>query len=662
METISLKKILVANRGEIAMRIVKSIRSLGIPAVAVYAEDDKDSLHVSSADEAFSLGEGGIKDTYLNIHKIIEAALFSGCDAIHPGYGLLSENSLFAKACREHNLIFIGPSKEVLQLMADKTEARKMVAELGIPILSGYECSVSELLLTKDLCFPLIVKPSLGGGGKGMHIVHHSEELQKSVKTASREADNYFADSRVYFEQYIEFARHIEIQIAADHFGNVIHLFERECTIQRNFQKIIEEAPSPSLDDGLRNTLTSAAVKIAQAAKYANIGTVEFLLDEKNNWYFIEMNTRIQVEHPVTEAITGIDLVKLQLEIASDRPLPFSQDNIRMTGHAIELRVNAEDTLNHFRPSSGDITLFTYPVRTRFDTFINAPYVLTSHYDSLLGKLVVWAEDRIKAHDSAMRFLEDVHVHGIETNVPFLKEILKSNQFVENKLYTRYCNDLIPSFVSEFQTKKEHQPFYIPVIAFVFLNFGRKQSSASSAWQHVGYWRFVQEVRVRYNKEIFFVRFQEKSSQWIYRISDTEYIAQITYLEKIVVIKMNGFTHKVYYSFTRDGRTIIETGGFVHKLESPDLLGTAVIKRHHQDTSENLINNYIRAPLHGRVIKINVLENTKINRGDVLLVIESMKTENNITAPRNGFIKTIHVTEGAQVKDNTLLMELEFNV
>jgi acetyl/propionyl-CoA carboxylase alpha subunit len=658
---LSFRKVLVANRGEIASRIIKAAQGLGIIAVAIYAQDDRNSLHVSQADEAISLGDGNISETYLNIPKIIEIAVATKCSAIHPGYGFLSENHLLAKNCKDNDIVFIGPTAKAIKQMGDKTEARNIVKALGIPVLAGYEGTVEELQARKDLKFPLIVKPSMGGGGKGMHIVQNQQELKEKVDAASREAGNYFANKRVYLEQYIEFARHIEVQIAGDHFGNVIHLNERECTIQRNFQKIIEEAPSPSINADLRKELTSAAVKIAKAVNYTNAGTLEFLLDDKGNWYFIEMNTRIQVEHPVTEAITGIDLVKLQVQIAQGNPLPYKQEDIAINGHAIEMRINAEDPVHHFRPSSGTITHFVYPDTCRFDTFIASPYQLTSHYDSLLGKLIVYDINRNAASLQAIQGLNDTHIHGIETNIPFLKSILSSDEFSENNLYTRWCNHIIPSFIDETISLQADTQIHIPLIAFVYLNFQKAASDAASIWQSIGYWRTIQQVNVKHRSEIYDISFHKTATSWFYKISGNDYEVKIIDKNQgYITINSEESFSRIYFSFAPEGKTCIEFNGFRYMLESPDLLQTAMLQKKKNEASDGPVDGHIRSPLHGRVTKINVLENTKINRGDVLLVIESMKTENHIVAPMSGLIKTIHVSEGNQVKDNALLIELEY--
>lgn len=655
-----LNKLLIANRGEIATRIIKTASDLGIHTVAIYADDDKDSLHVLLAGEAYPLGPGTLKETYLNISKIIEIAVSANCDSVHPGYGFLSENFLFARECIAHNLIYVGPDPQTIVRLGNKTEARYTVQKLNLPVLKGFECSLKDLLAKHKFKFPLILKPTLGGGGKGMHIVYNHDQLRESFKTASREAGNYFADTRVYFEQYIERARHIEVQIAADHHGNIVHLFERECTIQRNFQKIIEEAPSPSLNEKLREEITSAAVRIAQSAHYTNIGTVEFLLDNQNNWYFIEMNTRIQVEHPVTEAITGIDLVKLQLAIASGQRLPFAQEQVRKNGHAIELRINAEDPEHDFRPSSGYISLLKYPEQCRFDTFVNSPGRLPSQYDSLLGKLIVWGPNREQAHASAVNSLRQTHIHGLQHNINFLNAILNSDNFIQNNLYTRFCHDFIPVFTEKIQKQRLVQPILIPIIAFVYLNFQKRPKNPASIWDYIGYWRPEQEVRVVLDEKLYTVRFEEKNMHYTYDVSGTIYQAIInSTLSDMLTLSINGSTFQITYSLTENKLTIIETGGFQYYLKSPDLLGTASLPVKSADIPEVTDNGYVVAPLYGRITKINVLENAKVNRGDVLLVIESMKTENNITAPKKGTVKSIHVTEGTQVKDNMLLIEIE---
>lgn len=657
-------KILIANRGEIATRIIKAAQGLGIIAVAIFAEDDRHSLHVSLADEAFPLGDGNISETYLNIPKIIEIAVTNKCTAIHPGYGFLSENCTFAKACENHDIVFVGPSLQVLQLMGDKAEARKLVKSMGIPVLDGFECSLSELQTRKDIAYPVMIKPAMGGGGKGMHVAHNLDELLEKVKSASREAANYFANDRVYFEKYIEFARHIEVQVMGDHAGNVVHLFDRECTIQRNFQKIMEEAPSPSLNDKLRKEITNAAVCISKAVQYSNAGTVEFLLDNKGNWYFIEMNTRIQVEHPVTEAITGIDLVKLQLQVASGYLLPFGQEDVVMNGHAIELRINAEDPARHFRPSSGNISLFKYPDEVRFDSFIQNPYQLTATYDSLLGKMIVIGKNRAEAIQKSCMFIQQMHILGIETNISFLKFILENDKFITNQLYTKFCSDVLPAFTAENQRLHNDLSSHIPVIAFTYLNFQRINGNTASIWQTIGYWRSIQQVQVTSQGEVFDVAFQKTSTHYTYTVEGEEYIVRI--MDKgndFITISNDGNVYKICHSLSPDGKTYMEIGGFQYQLQSQDLLRTAFVRKKNIETADNPFNGHIRAPLHGRVVKINCLVNGKINRGDVLLVIESMKTENHIVAPHSGTIKTIHVAEGNQVKDNMLLMEMEyFNV
>ena len=379
MNTRRINKVLIANRGEIAVRVIKTLKKLHIDSVAVFADNDANALHRRMADEAYPLGNGTLKDTYLNVCKIIDAALDAGVDAIHPGYGFLSESPELAKACQANNLIFIGPDAETMRLMGNKIAARKVAVEHGIPVAFGTMGSHEEILQMADtLPYPVLIKAAAGGGGKGMHIVWDKSDLKDELQRASREAEKYFGDGTVFVEQYIENPRHIEVQVLADHHGHVIHLHERECTIQRRYQKIIEESPSPTLTEEKRQQICDTAVKLCQAIGYHNAGTVEFLVDKNMNFFFLEMNTRIQVEHPVTEMRTGIDIVEEQIRIARGKEMGWTQDMIQPQGHAIELRIYAEDPVNGFLPTPGKVTAYHEPqVRgARVDSSIDGPCLI----------------------------------------------------------------------------------------------------------------------------------------------------------------------------------------------------------------------------------------------------------------------------------------------
>ena len=655
-----IKKILIANRGEIAVRIIRTANEMGIDTVAVYAEDDKASLHVSKAQSSISLGNGELSETYLNIDKLIQIAKQTGSDAIHPGYGFLSENKDFAEACKTNSLIFIGPSIEVLEKMGNKAEARKTVKQLDIPVIEGYECTEEELLSIKNIQFPIIIKPALGGGGKGMNVAYDLIDLKEKITKAKREASSFFANDLLYFEHYIEKARHIEVQILGDNFGNIIHLFERECTIQRNFQKIIEEAPSPSLSINQRTEITEAAAAIAKSIDYTNAGTIEFLFDEIGNWYFIEMNTRIQVEHPVTEAITGIDIVRQQILISSGLPLVLNQNDISITGHSIEVRINSENPMNDFRPSAGPLSLFQKPKNCRIDSFIEAPLNISPQYDSMLAKLIVHAENREVAINEMLIKLSKTHIHGIQNNISFLKALLNSKQFNENTIHTRFCNEFVKDFSVLFLEKQNRQNIEYFIIAFVYFNFQKKIKNAQNIWESIGYWREHQEICVNCEETNYKVKFYINSDKIIYIIDNKEFNIGIQELSNnsILILKKD-IPIEVFFSLLPEGISIIEIEGDQKKISSPNLLKTAFVAIRENNSEIISSEKLIKSPLYGKVLRIVSFIGKKVNRGEVLVVIEAMKTENLIKATGDGVVKAIHVIEGAQVKDNEVLIEFE---
>ena len=438
------KRVLVANRGEIAVRVIYALRELGIESVAIYSEADKDSLHVELADYAVCVGPPPPQDSYLNFSRIMSAAVVSGVDAIHPGYGFLAENPDFADLVEKSGVIFIGPSSRHVQFMGDKIEAKRLMKEAGVPVLPGTENPVGSLSearnIVRDIGLPVIIKAASGGGGRGMRIVRNPDALEKAFSMAQKEAEISFGDPRVYIEKYIENPRHIEVQIAADQHGNIIHLGERECSIQRRHQKLLEESPSPAVDENLRTKMGEAAIKGAQAINYHSLGTMEFLLDEDGNFYFMEMNTRIQVEHPVTEWVTGIDLVKMQILIAMGEKLSHTQKEINFKGHAIEVRINAEDPDNGFIPNPGKIEFLHFPggPGVRIDTHIYQGYTIPPYYDSLIGKLIVHDEDRSSAIKRLYRALEETIIKGVKTTVPFYLKLLENEDFQKGNIDTHF--------------------------------------------------------------------------------------------------------------------------------------------------------------------------------------------------------------------------------
>ncbi len=449
-------KILIANRGEIAVRIIRTLREMGIRSVAVYSEVDRAAAHVRMADEAALIGPAASSESYLNIDRILEAARRHGAEAIHPGYGFLSENAAFAQACADAGVAFIGPSAESIRLMGSKTEARRVAKSGGAPIVPGTEQGITSsgeaVEFAREAGLPVMLKAVAGGGGKGMRRVDREEELATAFDAASSEALRAFGDGRIYAEKLIENARHIEVQVFGDQHGNIVHLGERECSVQRRHQKVIEESPSPLVArmPGLRERMGEAAIKAARAAGYYNAGTVEFLADNSGNFYFLEMNTRLQVEHPVTELVTGLDLVRLQVEVAAGGRLPFTQEQVMLRGAAMECRIYAEDPANRFFPSPGKITQLAEPggPGVRVDSGIYCGWNVPLEYDPMLSKLIVWSDTREHAIEKMLRALSEYHVGGIKSNIPLFRSILNDPAFRAGDLHTGYLDALLSAGIS----------------------------------------------------------------------------------------------------------------------------------------------------------------------------------------------------------------------
>ncbi|QJA08495.1 acetyl-CoA carboxylase biotin carboxylase subunit [Romboutsia sp. CE17] len=447
-----LNKILIANRGEIAVRIIRACRELNIRTVAIYSEGDKDALHTQMADEAICVGGPLSKDSYLNMANILSACVLTGCEGIHPGFGFLSENPKFAKICKECNIKFIGPDFEVIELMGDKARAREIMKSANIPVIPGYEGDINSiehgLEIANTIGYPLMIKAAAGGGGKGIRIVYNAEEFKHNYEAAKLESKACFGEDKLYIEKYIQNPRHIEFQILADEQGNVIHLGERECSLQRNNQKVLEEAPSCFLDDKLRKEMGEVAVRAAKAVNYKNAGTIEFLVDDNGKFYFMEMNTRIQVEHPITEMITNIDIVKEQLKIASNQKLEITQDDVKIQGHAIECRINAEDPNNNFRPCPGVISELYVPsgLGVRVDSAIYCGYEIPPYYDSMIGKLITYGDNRENAIIKMKRALDEFAIGGVTTNIDFQYEILEHEDFVNGNYTTSFIDEKLVNY------------------------------------------------------------------------------------------------------------------------------------------------------------------------------------------------------------------------
>lgn len=453
-----LTNVLVANRGEIALRIIRECQDNGIKATAVYSTTDKDSLHVSLADKAVCIGDPSPRDSYLQMNRILSAALAAGCDAIHPGFGFLSENAEFARACEDHGIVFIGPRGETIEEMGDKAKAKACMRKAGVPVVPGSDGAVKDaqeaLEVAEKIGFPVLIKASSGGGGRGMRQADTAEELRNAYSEASMEAESAFGDETCYVEKLIQNPRHIEVQVVADGKGNVIHLGERNCSIQRRHQKMLEEAPCFNLDEAVRKKLLQAAVTAAKACNYRSAGTVEFVMDEENNFYFIEMNTRIQVEHPITEMITGVNIVSLQLKIASGQELSLRQGDIHFKGHAIECRINAEEVENDFRPSPGKIEFLHFPggVNIRVESALYPGCTISPWYDSMAAKIIAYGDTRIQAVRRMRRALGETIIQGVPTTLDLQQLILYNRSFLRGTYTTNFCEEELPGILKMLRT------------------------------------------------------------------------------------------------------------------------------------------------------------------------------------------------------------------
>jgi acetyl-CoA carboxylase biotin carboxylase subunit len=469
-----ITKVLVANRGEIALRVMRSVREMGIGTVAVYSEADRQSPHVRFADEAVCIGPPPSSESYLKIEKIIGAAKQTGANAIHPGYGFLSENEDFARACRNNNIIFIGPSPKAIEIMGSKLAAKEAVAKFNVPLVPGTSTPIIDVKEAKAIAdkigYPVLIKASAGGGGKGMRVVENNSEFESQLERAQSEAISSFGDGSVFIEKYITNPKHIEFQVFGDHHGNVIHFFERECSIQRRHQKVIEEAPSSALTPALRKAMGEAAVNVLKSCNYTNAGTVEFILDEKKNFYFLEMNTRLQVEHPVTEMVTGFDLVKLQVKVAQGEPLPFKQEELSIRGHAIEARVYAEDPTNNFLPDIG--TLHTYKIPkghgVRIDDGFEQGMSIPFYYDPMIAKLVCHAETREMAIEKTLRALRDYEITGVETTINFCKFAVNHEAFRSGNFDTNFVNRYFKPEMLQSETNPDSESIAVALAGMLF--------------------------------------------------------------------------------------------------------------------------------------------------------------------------------------------------
>ncbi|MGV8091610.1 MAG: acetyl/propionyl/methylcrotonyl-CoA carboxylase subunit alpha [Mangrovibacterium sp.] len=648
------RKLLIANRGEIAVRIIRTAKKLGIRTVAVYAEDDRKSLHVSLADEAFLLPGTLPSENYLDQDLIIDLALRSGAEAIHPGYGFLSENGSFAEKVEQAGLTFIGPTPEQINLMGDKIRAIDYVSSLNVPVITGKR-GKAEKLLEESYEFPVMIKASSGGGGKGMQLVWQTDDLPLAIDRAQRQAEKYFGNGTLFIEKYLPDARHIEVQVMGDGKGDAVHLFERECSTQRKYQKLIEESPALSLSVGVKEKLYDYALRIAKAVHYRGAGTIEFLVDQHENCYFLEMNTRLQVEHPVTECITRQDLVLWQLQVAAGMGLPLKQKEIKQTGHAIELRICAEDPGAGFIPSCGTVGALTIPASVRWDSFITAGTKIPAAYDSLIGKLVVHDRSRGEALEKLTIALQKLLVTGVKTNQLFLLNVIRSETFRTNKMTACFLegqvNDLL--YLSDDARKN------IPV-EMIFASYlaGRycRPLERKDLWFNAGHWRsqtalYVDVDNISYHFDVLrsgnksYLRYQNKWSE----LSDVDFDGNT------IIFKLDDHFYEVMVYDEQD-TTVVQYQAHQFRIGKSCFVDRSR-RRKYSDKSD--IPSQIVAGLFGKVVDVFIEPGDQLFKGQNLLIIESMKMEFTIQSPVDATVKAVHVSKGKMVQDTEILVDLE---
>ena len=659
----TFRKILIANRGEIALRILRAARSEGMQVVAVFAEDERNAAHVTLSDEAYSLESGSLADTYLNIDKMIAIAQKCGAQAIHPGYGFLSENADFAAACQRAGLVFIGPSAEVLTLMGNKITAKDAARSVGIPVLETVPVQLNPLKISElSLSFPVLIKAAHGGGGKGMQVVHSEVELAEKLEKASRSAANYFGNGEVYVEPYLENARHIEVQILGDLHGNLVHLYERDCTMQRNHQKIIEEAPAVALSSELRERILDAALRLGRSVGYVNAGTVEFLVTPTGAFYFLEMNPRVQVEHTVTEQVTGVDIVREQLRIAAGNALSFAQADVRLTGHAIQARVYTEAPQHGFRPDTSPLLYTKMPesqaIRVETD-LINSGSAATQ-YDPLACKIIASAQNRQQAINELILALQQTVLLGADTNLSFLLQLLNSEAFQSNEINTHYIDNQRDELLLETLKLRSHSDIRFLLSAFVYgFAFHSVQNKKSNRFEF-GFWRHVPVIDIQFENQKGSAFFMLKTN--ILHIQFNEFTFETVILnrgEHALHLEIEGVQKWVYFVEKQGQGTILQLDGHVFLVSSSDRLS------HHPEiqllkTDENQVaGNIVNSPLHGKIVEINIQSEQEVKQGDLLLVIEAMKSENRIFSPKKGIVKSIMGRVGDQVADGMPLVLIE---
>ncbi len=663
-----IKKILIANRGEIAVRVIKTCRKMGIKSVAVYSDADRKSLHVRMADAAIHIGASPATDSYLNMDKIIDACKSSGADAVHPGYGFLSENPDFARRLEKEGIIFIGPAPASMQAMGLKDAAKKLMEKAGVPVTPGYHGKDQAIKLLKskaeEIGYPVLIKAIAGGGGKGMRKVEMAKDFSEALSSCQREAKAAFSDDRVLIEKYITSPRHIEVQVFGDKFGNVVHMFERDCSLQRRHQKVIEEAPAPGMTEPVRKAMCDAAIAAAKAVNYVGAGTVEFIVDgsgelRTDGFWFMEMNTRLQVEHPVTEMITGLDLVELQIKVAEGKKLP-PQNKIKRQGHAIEARIYAEDPANDFLPSIGQISSFDlfgwhdkYKIRVRVDKGVDEGDAIGIYYDPMIAKLIGTGKTRKKAIDETIEALSFSSLGGVQTNMGFLRKCLEHKNFKQGKISTNFIEKHLSKLIPT-PLEKTNKAL---ALAAVKLSEARlfSDQDQQSLWGEVEGWR----LNLPQNQSWRFVRDGEIITANIEKIHKDSWRVQIdgkTYpIERMAPDAPISNSDALGYLYTYHENL---------RLDPVELYRSGVTLKFHlyhpeDEAGVTMGGNSITAPMPGKIIAVNSKQGDKVKSGDKLIIMEAMKMEMSLQAPRDGVIAKLNCKPGALVADGEILIELE---
>ena len=659
--------VLIANRGEIACRIIRTLKRLGIGAIAVYSDADRDARHVALADQAIRIGPAPASESYLRADAILQAAARSGAQAIHPGYGFLAENAGFARACRDAGLTFIGPSSEAIEIMGAKDRAKAAAAAAEVPLVPGHQGEpqdrASLLAAASELGFPVLLKAVAGGGGKGMRVVRRPDDFAAALEGARREAAAAFGDERMLLERYLEAPRHIEVQVFGDQHGQVVHLFERDCSVQRRHQKVIEEAPAPGLSGDQRRALGAAAVRLAQAIGYTNAGTVEFLLDRDGAFYFMEMNTRLQVEHPVTEMITGLDLVEWQLRVAAGEPLPLAQEDVTCSGHAIEVRLYAEDPERGFLPSTGTLAHLRLPEPTetiRIETGVVVGDRISPFYDPMLAKVVSWGPDRAAALRRLRAALGATEIVGPASNLEFLARVVSHQAFAAGPVATAFVEENAADLLAPAPPADDR----VLATACLWLLCRRRQEAATTAatsgdpfspWHRVDGWRLNdvghQTLRLRSAGEPVEIDAQAEGAGWRLRMEGRELLgtAALTAAGRLEV-ELDGVRSLASIVALGDQLHVFTPRGRYH-VERIDPLAIA--------ESEDEAGDVLSAPMPGKIVRQLVAAGDRVQRGAPLLVLEAMKMEHTIVAPRDGRVLAVRYAENEQVEEGAILLDFE---